>query len=260
MVSGKQAYYLLPEAAGGAMLLASGFAQLARRGRHAPRIAGGWMLATAIVAGALALWQLPRRVAQGHIDSVWYIDLAGASPWFVPFGIALGLLFLVRMRDDGAAVRCFAGASIATVALVYALFAQTLWPRFDLRPAAQRVAQLEAAGVPVAHLDIYQNQFRFLGRLQQPLTAFLPHEGAEWAAAHPQGRVIHYVTTLGVDDIRHAELVQPFRSSWLLIERADSWSARKRGEPAPLPETPPQLYPPDYWPYRALQAEPPRVD
>ena len=139
--------------------------------------------------------------------------------------------------------------------LVFALFAQTLWPRFDLRPAALRVAELEAAGIPVAHFDIYQNQFSYLGRLQRPLAAFLPHEGADWAAAHPEGRVIHYVGRLGIDDIRHAELVQPFRSSWLLIERADSWTARQRGEPAPLPSSTPALHPAGYWPYRKLQAE-----
>ncbi len=254
LVSGKQAYYLLPEAAAGAMLLAAGFARLARRDRRAPAWSAGWPLALFVIAGTLALWRLPAWVAEGRIDSVWYIDLAAASAWFVAFGVAIGALFIHPARDDFAAVRRISTAAIAAVVLVYVLFAQTLWPRFDLRPAAARIAELEAAGVPVAHLDIYHNQFAYLGRLDRPLVAFLPHEGADWAAAHPHGRVIHYVGRLRAEDVRHAELIQPFRSSWLLIERADSWFARKGGTPLPQPATPAALHPAGYWPYRALQA------
>ena len=256
LVSGKQAYYLLPEAAAAAMLLAAGFARLAVRRRAAPRLAAGaWPIALVLAAGALALWRLPHWVEQGRIDSIWYIDLARASPWFVLAGIVLSAGLLLRPRDDASAVRRVSAGSILAIALVYLLFAQTLWPRFDLRPAAQHIAELEAAGIPLAHLDIYQNQFRFLGRLGKPITAFLPHEGDDWAAAHPNGRVIRYVPALGADDVRHAELVQPFRSDWLIIERADGWLARRRGEAVAPPATPAQLYPPGYWPYRAFEAE-----
>lgn len=257
LVSGKQAYYLLPEAAAAAMTLAAGFAGLMARGRTAPRIAGAWPIALALAAGACALWWLPGWVGQGRIDSVWIIDLSTASPWFVPVGIVLAVGLLPRARDEAAAVRRVSAASILAVTAIYLLFAQTLWPRFDLRPAARHIAQLEAAGVPLAHLDIYQNQFRFLGRLTRPISAFLPHEGDDWAAAHPDGRVIRYVPVLGADDVRHAELVQPFRSDWLVIERADRWLARRRGEAVPPPAGPPQLYPPDYWPYRAFQGAAP---
>ena len=258
LVSGKQAYYLLPEAAAAAMLLAAGFARLGARGRIAPRLASAWPLAAALAAGAVALWQLPRWVAQGRVESVWYIDLAGASPGFAFAGLVLAACAVLPARNDASAVRRVSTASILAVTLVYVLFSQTLWPRFDLRPAARHLAGLEAAGVPVAHLDIYQNQFRFLGRLTKPITAFLPHEGDDWAAAHPDGRVIRYVPTLAAEDVRHAELVQPFRSDWLIIERADGWLARRRGETEPPAATPAQLYPPDYWPYRAFETAPAR--
>ena len=256
LVSGKQAYYLLPEAAAAAMVLAAGFARLAVRGRRAPRRAGAWPIAAALLAGAVALWMLPSWVAQGRVTSVWYIDLAGASAWFALAGLALAAFVLLPARDDASAVRRVSATSILAITLVYLLFAQTLWPRFDLRPAARHLAALEAAGIPVAHLDIYQNQFRFLGLLRQPITAFLPHEGDDWAAAHPDGRVIRYVPTLAADDVRHAELVQPFRSDWLIIERADGWLARRRGETVSPAPTPALLYPPGYWPYRAFEAVP----
>jgi len=252
LVSGKQAYYLLPEAAGGAMVLAAGVASLARRDRRASRIPGSAWLGLVLVSGATALLCLPQAVAAGRVESIWYIDLAAASPLFALAGFVLGATLLLPARDDEAALRRVSSVSILATALIYMLFAQTLWPRFDLTPAARHLGALERAGVPVAHLDIYHNQFCFLGRLERPIAAFLPGQGDDWAAAHPDGRVIHYVRSLSADDIRHAELVQPFRSDWLVIERADHWLARKRGEAVAPSTSPPALHPPGYWPYRAL--------
>ena len=253
LVSGKQPYYLLPEATGGALALALGFARLAQRGPRAHWIGGSqWLGLVLVAAGAALLW-LPRAVAAGRIDSVWYIDLATASPLFAVAGFVLGALLLWPVRDDAANLRRLSAVSIVALALVYGLFAQTLWPRFDLAPAARRIAALERAGVPLAHLDIYQNQFRFLGRLERPITAFLPGQGHDWAAAHPDGRVIRYVRKLSTDDLRHADLVQPFRSDWLVIERAGSWLARERGETVAPPPAPAETYPPRYWPYQRLR-------
>jgi hypothetical protein len=199
---------------------------------------------------------LPPQIRDYGVDKATIgITFFTGSAGFVLAGIVLSAGLLLRARDDASAVRRVSAGSILAIALVYLLFAQTLWPRFDLRPAAQHIAELEAAGIPLAHLDIYQNQFRFLGRLGKPITAFLPHEGDDWAAAHANGRVIRYVPALGADDVRHAELVQPFRSDWLIIERADGWLARRRGEAVAPPATPAQLYPSGYWPYRAFEAE-----
>ncbi len=251
-ISGKQPYYLLPEAAGGAMLLAAGFAVLVRKGRRAAWWSGSQWLGLFALAGAAALLWLPHAVASGRIDSVWYIDLAAASPLFALAAALLGGVLLPRARDDESALRRISAASIVATALVYVLFAQTLWPRFDVAPAARHLGALERAGVPLANLDVYHNQFRFLGRLDKPIAAFPPGGGEDWAAAHPEGRVVRYVAQLGADDLRSAELVQPFRSDWLVIERADLWLARRRGEPVAPPSTRPALHPHGYWPYRAL--------
>lgn len=253
LVSAKQAYYLLPEAVGGAMWLAAGLALLATRRRRALLLSGGGLLAAAAFAGAFALWRLPAWLAQGRIESVWYIDLAAANPWFAGAAALIGVLFLLAPRDDDRATRRIATAAMLAVVLLYALFAQTLWIRFDLRPAAQYIAELEAGNVPVAHYDFYENQFQYLGRLTRPITVVHPHTIDAWALAHPDGRIIHYAEPLTVEDLQHAEFVQPFRSSWLLIERADIWAARRRGETAVLPSKPATLVPDGYWPYQMLR-------
>lgn len=252
LISGKQAYYLLPEAAAGAMVLAAGLAQLRVRAGSGWRVSGGWLLGAVMFALAFALWRLPAWVADGSADSIWYVDLSSASPWFVVGAALLGLAFMSAPRADLAATRWIGATAMAAVVLVYALFAQTIWVRFDLRPAAAHLAALEAAGVPIAHYDLYHTQFQFLARLQRPVTVLFPDSIDAWALQHPDGRVLHYVKPLTLDALRHAEFVQPFRSDWLIIERADRWAKRRRGEQVPLPEQPALLAPADYWPYRAL--------
>ncbi|MEO8011125.1 MAG: glycosyltransferase family 39 protein [Dokdonella sp.] len=252
LISGKQAYYLLPEATAGAMVLAAGIARLRGRQTRAWRASGGWLLAALMFAMAFALWRLPAWVADGSVDSVWYVDLSLASPWFAALAAALGIVFASTPREDVAATRWIGGTAVAAMALVYALFAQTIWVRFDLRPAAAHVAALETAGVPIAHYDLYHTQLQFLARLQRPMSVLFPDTIEAWAHAHPDGRVLHYAKPLTLDDLRHAEFIQPFRSDWLIIERADSWVRRRRGEQAPLPAHPAVLAPAHYWPYRAL--------
>lgn len=256
LISGKQIYYLLPEATAGAMLLAIGFARLDQRARKAPLVFGTWPLALCLLAGALALFLLPGWIANGRVTSVWYVDLSTASVWFVVIGFALGLAVLSAPRADGAAVMRVATVSILTMALFTALFAQTLWPRFDVRPAARYVAALQAQGIEVAHHGIYHTQFQFAGRLVDPLIVLPLHGYESWLDAHPDARVVRYQTTLGTQDLDHAELVQPLRSDWLLIERAGSWAARLRGETVPVPETSALRHPPAYWPYRRLDTLP----
>jgi len=256
LISGKQIYYLLPEATAGAMLLAIGLARLDQRVGKAPLVLGTWPLALCLFAGALALFLLPGWVADGRVTSVWYVDLSAASAWFALIGFALGIAVLLAPRADGAAVKCVATVSIVSMALFTALFAQTLWPRFDVRPAARYVAALQAQGIEVAHHDIYHTQFQFAGRLVHPLTVLPLHGYEPWLDAHPDARVVRYQKTLSALDLEHAELVQPLRSDWLLIERAGSWAARLRGESLPVPETSALRYPQAYWPYMRLDAAP----
>ncbi|WP_440224552.1 ArnT family glycosyltransferase [Dokdonella sp. MW10] len=253
LVSGKQLYYLLPEAAGGAMLLALGLSRVGARGAPAPWWLGPWPLALVLLAGAAALAWLPGGVASGEVTSVWYIDLAPAAPAFALGCLGLGLALLACPRGDAAAARRIAVVSMAGLALVYVVFAQTLWPRFDLAPAAARIAAMQAAGTQVVHHDIYHNQFQFLGRLEKPLEVLPLHGHEPWLDAHPEARVIHYVETLTAADLANAEFVQPFRSDWLLIERAGTWGARLRGAPQP-PAQPAQRHPEGYWPFRAVDA------
>ncbi len=256
LVSGKQTYYLVPELAGVAILFAAGFAQLSRSRRPAPLASRPWPLALGLFAVAIALLMLPTWVADGRVDYPALVDISMASRWFAAAAAMLGVLLLFTPRNDVGALRHISAISIASACFAYLLFAHTFWVQFDLRPAAERIAALQKEGVAVAHFHAYENQFHYLGRLQQALDVVESGGLERWSSAHPQGRIIHYVDALTPADLHYAELVQPFRSSWLLIEPVDTWVQRLRGHTPPQPAEPATLYPADYWPYAKISADP----
>ncbi len=256
LVSGKQAYYLLPELGGVAILLAAGFARLSKQAQLAPRAAGAWLLALTCMFGAILLWLLPAWIAEGRIHMPALIDLSAASPWFA---IAIGILcvlFLVMPRSDGPAVRYVAAVCLGSVCLLYSLFAQTLWAPFDLRPAARHISALQRAGIPVANFEIYENQYQYLGRLTKPINVLHEFMLDDWATANPEGRIVYRKGNLSKADKDHAELIQPFRSEWIIVERVQSWVRRRQGLFVEMPEQSAELVPPDYWPYTILGDEP----
>src|SRR5690606_7994627 len=128
-----------------------------------------WLLALGSFVLGAALLLLPIWIAQGHIESSSLIDVSLASPWFAVVAAGLGLLMLLTPRADVAAIRHISAISLVAACVAYMQFAQTLWVRFDLRTAAKHIAELQRAGIPVAHFQVYENQFQYLGRLQQQL-------------------------------------------------------------------------------------------
>ncbi|HOX71718.1 MAG TPA: glycosyltransferase family 39 protein [Dokdonella sp.] len=256
LVSGKQTYYLLPELAGVAILIAAG---LPRSGMFAGRswgISGSLLLALVAFAFAVLLLLAPGWVADGRIETPAYIDLASASPWFAVAATLLGVILLLPTRSVLLSVATISTASIIATCLACMVFAQTLWPRFDLQPAASHIADLQKAGIDVAHFHVYENQFQFLGRLTRPLDVVHGGTLEAWVKAHPEGRIVHYVAALSAADMAYAEMVQPFRAEWLLVERADQWLMRERGGLPPMPVTPARQFPEGFWPYRRIPADP----
>lgn len=231
LISGKQLYYLLPEMAGVAILLASGLASLA----NAPPVPAWrdrpWPLALAMLLIAALLAGLPCLVGNGHVRMFGLVQLADASPWFAVALGALGGLVLAAPRVDARALPWLASAGLLAVVLLYGAYAVTLWPRFDLRPAAQQIAVLQQAGVPVAHLGNYHAQYHFLGRLREPLAVVLTEEQlTHWRRDNPHGWLVHYQREPSAAELRRAAFNQPFRSRWLLLE-----PAAQRSQPQAAP-------------------------
>lgn len=255
-ISGKQIYYLLPELAGVAMLLAAGLAEAHRSRPRAWWWSGNWLLALVAFALATALLLAPRWVAEGRIRASDLIEFSRASPWFAVGGCLLGLALLWPMRTLAQVVKQVSTICILGACMAYLMFAQTLWHRFDLTPAAAQVSAFQRHGIAVAHFRLYENQFQFLGRLQQPLVVLDDATVSEWARQHAQGRLVYTTRNLEPADFAYADLVQPYRGEWLLIERADQWVQRRHGGSPLPPAHRARRYPPDYWRYPEIDAAP----
>ncbi len=253
LVSGKQVYYLLPLLPAAAMALAR-LLERAEFGQGARPWLGAWPLGLAALAGGVALLLLPWLAQHGHLQSFWLIDAAQGSALFGAVFLVLGLWLVLPRRDAGVELRRVALVALLGTAAAHALFARTLWHYFDLRPAAEVLAEAQAAGRPLANVGTYEGQFHFLARLTGRVEPLRLAELRDWSLAHADGLVATYASRLAPSDLHYARLVQPFRSRWLLLWDAPVLAAVQAGVLPPEPRQPTRMVPPDYWRYRGLGA------
>ncbi|TAL92674.1 MAG: glycosyl transferase [Rhodanobacter sp.] len=245
LISGKQLYYPLPELAGIALLMAGAIAVLRER---RPTLAnhhwlGTWPLGAGSIVFAALLFALPLLVDHNVVHAEWADATAPYSRYFSVIFLLLGILTLLRGRGE---LRRLAVAGLTGVFALNALFTLTLWPRWDLRPAAHLLGDAARAGHPLAHLGNYEGEFHFAGRLIRPITELYGDKALQdYARTHPDGLVVAHPGKLTPADLRYALLVQPFRSSWVVIWPATSLADLRAGHTPPEPAQPTQVYSPD---------------
>ncbi|MEO8777325.1 MAG: glycosyltransferase family 39 protein [Rhodanobacter sp.] len=255
LISGKQLYYLLPELAGGALLMGAAMAVLRERqpALAAYRRFGSWPLGVGGIVFAVLLFILPMLVDHHLVqpDWDWAYAIAPQSRYFSVIFLLLGILLLLRGRGE---LRRLAVAGLAGVFALNALFTLTIWPRWDLRPAAALLRTAEQTGHPLANLGNYEGEFHFAGRLTHPITELYGDKAIEdYAHAHPDALIVAHPGTLTAADLRYALLAQPFRSSWVVIWPATSLAELRAGLTPPEPAQPTQVYSTDAWRNRARQ-------
>ncbi|WP_426701680.1 ArnT family glycosyltransferase [Rhodanobacter sp. Col0626] len=250
LISGKQLYYPLPEFAGMALLMAGAIAVLRER---RPTLAtngwlGTWPLGVGGIVFAAALLALPLLVAGHYLNGEWPESAAPYSRYFAVVFLLLGGLLLIRGRGE---MRRLAVAGLIGVLALNTLFTLTLWSRWDLRPAAHLLGAAEQANRPIAYLGNYEGQFHFEGRLTRPIEELFGDQALQdYAHAHPDGLIVAHPGKLEPNDLRYALLVQPFRSSWLVVWPAASLADLRAGHTPPEPSQPTLVYPVDDLRYR----------
>ena len=243
LVSGKQLYYPLPELGGGCLLLAGAIALL--RERH-PSLAstawlGTWPLALGGALLAVFMFVLPDLVASNRLHGEWFDEAVDYSRYFSVLFLLLGALLLLRGRGE---MRRLAIAGLIGTLAFNTLFTLTAWHKYDLTPSTDLLAAAEAEQRPIAYLGAYDAQFHFTARLTRPITEIRGDAAiAAFAQAHPDGLIVTHPEKLTAADRRYALLVQPFRSSWIVIWPAPVLSDVQAGQQPPEPATPTRIYP-----------------
>jgi 4-amino-4-deoxy-L-arabinose transferase-like glycosyltransferase len=250
LISGKQLYYPLPEFTGAVLLMAGAIAVLREQ---RPALAGNgwlgtWPLGVGGIVFALFLFALPMLVAGNYLHGEWPDAAAPYSRYFSVVFLVLGGLLLLRGRGE---LRRLAMAGLVGALALNTLFTLTLWPHYDLRPSAHLLGAAEQANRPVGYLGNYEGQFHFEGRLTQPIRELSGDPAVQdFARSHPDGLIVTHPEKLDANDLRYALLVQPFRSSWLVIWPATSLADLRASHTPPEPIQPTQVYPVDDWRYR----------
>jgi len=250
VISGKQAYYPLPEFAGAMLLLAGAIAVLRER---RPALAyngwlGTWPLAVGGIIFAVFLFVLPNLVASHRLHGEWFDSAVTYSRFFSVVFLLLGCLLLLRGRGE---MRRLAVAGLIGVLTLNTLFTLTLWPRYDLAPAARLLGAADAQGRSLGYLGNYEGQFHFEGRITHPIAELRQPDALQaFAHAHPDGLVVAESSRLTPDDLRYPLLVQPFRSSWIVVWTAASLADLRAGHTPDEPTQPTMIYPADDWRYR----------
>ncbi len=210
-ISGKQIYYILPVLPALALLLACGVARAGeKRAPRALQLPGVFFLAlgTALCAAPFAVDPLVSFLRlRPPPDWVRDIEPAWAA---IPIGAGL-LLALLAARNGLAAAWRLTGATVVTLLCVEGAVFPVAGPAYDLHPIARRLAALEAAGLPIAHVGDYQGQFHFLGRLRRPFQVIRAEQASAWAQEHPEGRIVTYYRAETNPPFGPPEFTQPFR-------------------------------------------------
>ncbi len=186
----RQPHWLLPLLPAGAMVVA--FLALDERLRAGDehRLLAGMTLPL-VLLGALTMIvpKLP-RVAWAPLW-LWEVSpLVGLGILVV--GVALAWL---PVRDTARRLTDIAVASTVFVVLAVLAGGALLDRSWRVEATAARLAELVAAGRPVAQVGAYHGEWHFAARLRAPLAVLEPARVPAWARAHPDGVVLAYGDT-----------------------------------------------------------------
>ena len=209
LVSGKQPYYLLPECAAIALLLARAAETRPRLGR-----AGGLLLV------GMALPMLAFHPLQPWIKAPYPVAVLTTLPLA---GVVVLLIGLGLWRWRSLPVHAF--GILLAVAVVHAAITPVIRAQFDFTPTTSLLGDAQRNGARVAYLGEYQLQFHFAGRLHDPVTVLDEAAAREWALQHPRDVIVVNTRDAWTHSGAQPLVQQRFRKRWIQTWRAGDWRA-----------------------------------
>lgn len=209
LISGKQPYYLLPDFAALALLLAVAADARPRIGTAAP-----------FLLLVIGIAMVGVRFVRVHVDQPFPDELLVSVPVAGGVLVLVGIV-LLRWRS----LQAHAFGLLLAVAVLHAAATPLLKDQFDFSPTAKVISAEQRAGTQVAFIGEYQLQFHFAGRLHEPLLVLDEADARTWASKNPgQLLVINALdawTAAGPQPL----IQQRFRTRWIQVWRAGQWRA-----------------------------------
>ncbi len=212
LISGKQPYYLLPDFAAFALLLA-----VAADAR--PRLG----VAVGVTVLALATCMLAAPWVMAAMQRPFPEELRTSTP---VAGVAMALVGIVVLRWRALPVQAF--GMLLAVALIYGALTPSFRVHFNFTQTAKLLGDAQRAGTRIAYLGEYQLQFHFAGRLHDPVEVLDEAGARAWAVAHPRDLLVVNTREAWMHPGPQPVLQQRFRMRWIQVWRAGEW----RGLPA----------------------------
>ena len=216
LVSGKQPHYLIPSLPAAALLMAAVLGTGADRTGRFDQVIPALLFTLPALALALAIGVPPLPQSAGLPAIARELAPLAALP---TAGAAVIAAWMPLRIPPWRVV--FMGAAAVLLVISGHLAVQPhLRQAFDLRPLAEYVGELQSQGIEVANVHKYHGQYQYLGRLRQPLAITWQHEARQWAAAHPEARMIvsHDEMPEGVEP----GFVQRFRGRLVAVWKAET--------------------------------------
>jgi 4-amino-4-deoxy-L-arabinose transferase-like glycosyltransferase len=209
LISGKQPYYMLPDFASLALLLAVAADTRPRMGIAAPMLL---LLAGIAMLGA--------RLFAGNIGEPFPDELLTSMPIA---GAVLVLLGIALMRWRSLPAHAF--GLLLAIATLHAAVTPLLKSQFDFTPTAKLISSAQRDGTQVAFLGEYQLQFHFAGRLHAPLLVLDEADARAWSLQHPTQLLVVNTLDAWAQPGPQPVTQQRFRTQWIQVWRAGQWRA-----------------------------------
>ena len=179
LVSGKQAYYLMPAIPAFALILARLATAIDRP-----------ILKTdlyPVIAGTIVMGALP--LIANHVPPLSETRLNGLiSDWYsIPMMACGAVLIPFSSKRTESAVFAVGTNAVLFFVLVIVALRLTLWQGFDLRPLAGSVASHDGN---VAWYGSYHGQLNYLGKIRHVAVPENPDDLAEWLKDHRDGVLV----------------------------------------------------------------------
>ncbi len=218
LIQSKQVHYLVPLLPAFSLLIA----RLLTNDKNKPALITDLLLPLCFCAVGILLILMPTMASFAKLSWVQAMDYTWGGSVLV-IGLILSALTLYLRQLSVLAVSV---SLVIAIVIGFFCFFKYTGLAYNLRPAAEKVKDMQTHDTPVAYVNNYQGQFHFLGRLTQAIEVVDYNQLNSWANAHPDG----YLISVEKKKDTNVSYIQKQRERWLIFRTGQQMVQKQRGQ------------------------------